>query len=428
MAGCALVLALAAVTVPAAAHAAPPPPGTNYLIDVSYVPGVAGTSNEFEGAAAVSGDGRFVAFSYSGQDLLGPFDSGMPASERVFLRDTVASTTKQISPKWTNITTSPVISDDGMLVAYASYYTETDGFADQQVVVWNAITGTSTNVSTRWNDSSEGVDENVTSFDISGSGNAIVYSTSASDAMPGDPYAVPRSRTYKVDSSGTTTLIGYDPVLSSHSPSISADGRFVAFLSSDQHTAAPTGGVDQAYVYDTARGTTELISVDASGTRGADAAVTRVDVSGDGRIVVFDSLAANLHGSATGGGSHVYARDRTTSVTTLESRLPGGAATPGTNGTVSRNGIAVAYSSRSDSQVYVRSRITGAVGLVSQTPSGGRGFERSGSSTLSADGQTVVWVTPGTDFTTDSYPASRYHRGIHTVARNIGAEYSAGTL
>jgi Tol biopolymer transport system component len=428
--GCAFVLALAltAVALPTTALAAPPPVGSNYLIDVSHAAGVAATNNEFARPAAVSADGRFVAFSYSGQDLLGPYDSGMPSSERVFLRDTIAGTTKQVSARGTSITTPPAISDDGMLVAYSSDDTETAHFAKQQVVVWNAITGTSTLVSTRWNDSSEGVDENVMSFDISGSGNALVYSTSASDAMGGDPFAVPRSRTYLVDSSGATSLVGYDPILSSHSPSISADGRFVAFLSSDQHTAVPTGGVDQAYVYDTARGTTELISVDASGTRAADGAVTHLDVSGDGRIVVFDSLAANLHSSATGGGAHVYARDRATSTTTLESRLPGGAPSLGDNGSISRNGVAVAYSSRSDSQIYVRSRTTGAVGHVSQTPAGGRSAAWSTSSSLSADGQTVVWVTPGTDFTTDRYPADRYHRGVHIIARNVGSGYSAGTL
>jgi hypothetical protein len=119
-------------------------------------------------------------------------------------------------------------------------------------------------------------------------------------------------------------------------PSISADGRYVAFSSAADNLGehGPTG-VSEAYVKDLATGTVELVSR-AGGTGGepadepgAGAGVENVMVSGDGRYVTFTSAASNLVSGlppAEEPGEHplhVYRRDLQRSETALVDRVTG---------------------------------------------------------------------------------------------------------
>ena len=88
---------------------------------------------------------------------------------------------------------------------------------------------------------------------------------------------------------------------------LSADGRWVAFTSSDDLTSASASGVVQLFVRDTVTGTTVLASAN---TNGIAAAAPGVDdppdrrayaISGDGRFVVFASQASNLVAGASNG-------------------------------------------------------------------------------------------------------------------------------
>lgn len=103
-------------------------------------------------------------------------------------------------------------------------------------------------------------------------------------------------------------------------PSISDDGRFVAFVSSagdlvarETHGSA-VGARGDIYVRDVETGTTELVSV-ASGGEPANSASIYPVISGDGRYVSFLSHASNLVDeepapTEPGYGYHLYIRDR----------------------------------------------------------------------------------------------------------------------
>src|SRR3989442_15756675 len=75
-------------------------------------------------------------------------------------------------------------------------------------------------------------------------------------------------------SSGTTERVSVDSAgtqgnAGSSQPSISADGRFVAFTS-DATNLVPgdTNGAEDVFVHDRLTGTTERVSVDSTGTQG----------------------------------------------------------------------------------------------------------------------------------------------------------------
>ncbi|HEX4643079.1 MAG TPA: hypothetical protein VH161_06415 [Candidatus Acidoferrales bacterium] len=98
------------------------------------------------------------------------------------------------------------------------------------------------------------------------------------------------------------------------SPSISADGRYVTFLSTARNLVdSDTNGVADAFVRDTCAGapsgcvaTTHRVSVTTNGVQ-ANAASTSATISGTGRYVTFASAATNLGAPSSSQG--IYLRD-----------------------------------------------------------------------------------------------------------------------
>jgi Tol biopolymer transport system component len=98
------------------------------------------------------------------------------------------------------------------------------------------------------------------------------------------------------------------------SPSISSDGRYVAFLSSATNLVqSGTNGLMHVFVRDTCAGTssgctpsTQLASADAGGTQG-NGASTSATIGATGRYVTFASTATNLApGSPSAGGIFLH--------------------------------------------------------------------------------------------------------------------------
>ena len=111
----------------------------------------------------------------------------------------------------------------------------------------------------------------------------------------------------------------------SRDPSISGDGRFVAFESdADNLSAEDNNAARNIFVRDLVAGTTTLVSR-ASGPGGAaaDAASNDPDVSADGRYVVFSSTANNLVADDNNASHNIFVRDLVANTTTLVSRAPG---------------------------------------------------------------------------------------------------------
>src|SRR5438093_563130 len=94
------------------------------------------------------------------------------------------------------------------------------------------------------------------------------------------------------------------------SPVISTDGRYVAFESEASNLVAnDTNGVSDVFVRDLQSGTTTLLSVNSSGTGAGNGASTSPLISADGRYVAFVSAASDLVANDTNAALDVFVRD-----------------------------------------------------------------------------------------------------------------------
>src|SRR5947209_4291823 len=106
-------------------------------------------------------------------------------------------------------------------------------------------------------------------------------------------------------------------------------------------------GVEDVFVHDMQTGVTTRVSVDSNGNDG-DRASGRPSISGDGRYVAFDSLATNLVAGDTNSLRDVFVHDMQTGATTRVSVDPAGTqATGGASqeSSLDDDGLSVAFSS-----------------------------------------------------------------------------------
>ena len=127
----------------------------------------------------------------------------------------------------------------------------------------------------------------------------LVFSLLALAAVPAEGRVV---ELVSVDSTG------HQANADSLSPAISADGRYVAFISAANNLVfGDHNGFGDVFVHDRVTGVTELVSVDSTGHQ-ANADSLSPAISADGRYVAFISTANNLvfggHTTALGMSSY----------------------------------------------------------------------------------------------------------------------------
>jgi hypothetical protein len=177
-------------------------------------------------------------------------------------------------------------------------------------------------------------------------------------------------------------------------PSISADGRYVAFESSASNLVpGDTNGNSDVFVRDLKTGTTTRVSVDSGGNQAgsstplvplaSNAASVIPEISKTGRYVAFLSFASNLVPSDTNNRDDVFIRDLTAKTTSLVSVATDGTQTDGNSGGrlgVSADGRYVSFVSlaknlvpndtNDDDDVFVRDRLRNRTTRVSLTSIG----------------------------------------------------------
>ena len=130
-------------------------------------------------------------------------------------------------------------------------------------------------------------------------------------------------------------------------PAISADGRVVAYDSDAWLLIwGDTNEARDIFVYDRQNGLTTRVSVDDGGTQ-ANGASLRPSITADGRFVAFYSEASTLVGGDSNGASDVFIHDRRSGATTRVSVGNGGTQASGDSvrPAVSGTGAVVAFES-----------------------------------------------------------------------------------
>src|SRR5947199_161835 len=137
-------------------------------------------------------------------------------------------------------------------------------------------------------------------------------------AVPGFGGVATKTKRVSVSSTGAQADGG------SGGASISANGRFVAFASGATNLAGgDTNGVQDVFVRNLGTRTTKRVSVSSAGPQG-DGNSFAPTISANGRFVAYASSATNLVGGDTNSGDDVFLRDRKTGKTRLLSRSSGG--------------------------------------------------------------------------------------------------------
>ena len=176
----------------------------------------------------------------------------------------------------------------------------------------------------------------------------------------------------------------------SYDPSISADGRYVAFYSyASNLVSGDTNGVYDVFVHDRQSGQTTRVSVASDGAQGNNGSYYDPSISADGRYVAFDSSASNLVSGDTNGARDVFVHDRqgggTTRVSVASDGAQGG--TGSWNPSISADGRYVAFYSGASNlvsgdtngtdDVFVHDGQTGQTTRISVASDGSQGNNHS---------------------------------------------------
>ena len=189
---------------------------------------------------------------------------------------------------------------------------------------------------------------------ISADGRYVAFASNATNLVNGDTNGR-RDVFLKNRHTGQVTLLskrsdGTQSEANTGDPTISRDGRYVTFESLDDlAVGVDTNGVSDVYLYDLQERELELISIAADGQSvGNDSSFHGTGLSGNGRYVVFGSLASNLVDPAPQYPQYqVYLRDRDLGETEMISVTTAGAnlnvRSLANNSMVSENGRFVTF-------------------------------------------------------------------------------------
>lgn len=371
---------------------------------------------------SLSADKRYVAFR-SAADNLVPGDAN--GTIDVFVRDRSMGLTTRVSVdsldgEGNGDSDSPSISADGRFVAFwsrASNLVPGDANSATDVFVHDRWTGSTACVSVDsagvlGNGDSGGTPSEGEGLAISADGRYVAFKSLASDLVPGDTNGwedvfvhdrlTGQTARLSVDSSGGQA----DSV--SWAPSISGDGRFVAFASSASNLVPEADNqVPDVFLHDRWTGQTTRISQPYDGRR-LNAASSHPSLSADGRFIAFTSGASNIVPDDWNGRQDVFVHNRLTGHTARVSVDSTGVAANEHSyfPSISADGRYVAFTSRADNliprdrnglfDVFVNDHLQGQTIRVSESSSGAQGNADSGDPlfegpTISADGLSVAF-------------------------------------
>lgn len=386
------------------------------------------------GPTGTTPSGRFVVFTSSASNL-----GGAPNPvNNIYVRDRASGFTELVSMSAARVPANSdsgfaSISDDGRFVAFvsgAANLVAGDGNGKVDVFVRDRR-GQTIRVSTSAGGAEGGDDASAPQ--ISGDGSKVVFASKATNLVPGDSNtqsdifvaelgvnpATGRLIVTDVDRV-STAADGTQANRDNSRPSISADGRFVAFDSAAGNLVTGIGG-RQVYVKDTSTGDIVCASLDDAGAAGSGSSGSPM-ISADGTAVVFVSDSSNLVADDTNGKADIFVRqlgtDRTVRVSVDDDGVEGDDDSGGDppafavgdlryRPTISADGTRAAFVSRATNlvpgdsngfiDVFIHDLGTSKTQRVSTSTSGIEGDEDSIGASISGDGSVVAFASTATN-------------------------------
>jgi Tol biopolymer transport system component len=344
------------------------------IVSVSSEEEVGNRTSGLIDAAAISADGRYIAFTSDATNLV-PNDTN--GERDLFLRDTIEGTTRlisldnngnQIPANTFDSQLRPSISADGRFVAFQTE-APFGGGPDQDIFVRDVVANTSELISVN----SEGVPADSVSFapSISADGRYVAFFSLADNLVAEDPLSIDYD-VFVRDRQNQTTIrasvnsqgqegsgVSENEIPDSSeatNPVMSPDGSYVVFQSGFTNLVPnDTNGFDDIFQHDLETGETKRISVDSNGNQangGSGLGFNKSAVSADGRYIVFQSGANNLVEGDTNNATDVFVRDTVEETTTRvsvnadgEEPVGGFLGTKSVGGTISGDGRYIVFMS-----------------------------------------------------------------------------------
>ncbi|MEW2574525.1 hypothetical protein [Streptomyces sp. NPDC047070] len=256
------------------------------------------------GAVSVSPNGRYAVYTL--------YETG--EGSVVFLRDRTAGTTERIShsrPTWEPRNAfEPTVSDDGRRVAYQYNYANGprgDDWGD--VWVYDRRTGERVQAD-RSHDGSATEKESLRPS-LSGDGRTVVFESRDTHLVPDDTDGAWNVFVHDL-ATGTNRRIhgtqGGPGEAYTRNPAVSADGRYVTFMTEVTEAGAQYGKEWPVYLRDLRTGTTVLVTPDTTGgTATADVLPGRI-ADGARRIAFRSADPSLIPAGDTNDGTDVFVR------------------------------------------------------------------------------------------------------------------------
>ncbi len=276
--------------------------------------------------ASINANGRYVAFT-SDSDLL--MDEDTNGQSDIFIYDGSTETLQLISnaadgAQGNNGSYNPSVNADGKFVAFeseASTLVTGDNNMTGDIFLRDVQAGTVKLISINAVDGTE-TDENSYAPSISADGKLVAFYSDSNLLVPGESdqtdiflYDSDTDSLSFISNAADGTL----PNGGSFFSSISADGKFVAFDSTASNLVATdaNGFTRDVFLREIEAGTVTLISVNSVDGSEGEGSSFRSSISADGKFVAFQSNAENLVPGDTNGVFDIFVRDIANDTITL---------------------------------------------------------------------------------------------------------------
>lgn len=392
-----------------------------------------GGGDQHSSNPTITPDGRFVVFNSSSSNLVANDPTTLLYSA-IFVRDLQLGVTKLVTRNLTgdrrangssgSLHEAQAISADGRFIAFTSSSTDlvaNDTNNRQDIFVRDMQTNTTTLISTGRAGSAD-VNEDAAHPVMTPDGRFVAYRSAAAIYVRDLQAGITKMVSVNRFGTGNGNRPSDEGVHSSLA--ISADGRYVAFVSSASDLVeGDSGPFQDVFIRDTQSNTTSLVSVDSAGVSPGNAPSGGLTMTPDGHFIAFTSGASNLVSAVDSNNQQdVFLRNLTTNTTTLMSinRLgsAGGSYNAALSGdfgapAISDDGRYVSFTSNANdlteisdgnntgilaSDVFVRDTQAGITRLVSINNTGtASGNGSSGGPIMTPDGRYIVYGSGASD-------------------------------